>query len=106
MPLSFSSDDGSHPTIVAIDKDKHSASAVKWAVDHLVISNPTLVLVHVRIKNSTNRRYPPSFITFSSPLILSLFFHLIVQLNQELALFQYSLIMVSYTAGFLNFPSW
>ncbi|XP_009780371.1 U-box domain-containing protein 35 [Nicotiana tabacum] len=55
MPLSFSSDDGSHPTIVAIDKDKHSASAVKWAVDHLVMSNPTLVLVHVRIKNSTNQ---------------------------------------------------
>ncbi|XP_009591658.1 U-box domain-containing protein 35-like isoform X1 [Nicotiana tomentosiformis] len=55
MPLSFSSDDCSHPTIVAVDKDKHSASAVKWAVDHLVISNPTLVLVHVRIKNSTNQ---------------------------------------------------
>ncbi|KAK4367276.1 hypothetical protein RND71_015156 [Anisodus tanguticus] len=56
MPSSILVDDGNHPIVVAIDKDKHSPSAVKWAVDDLVISNQTLVLVHVRMKNSTNRR--------------------------------------------------
>ncbi|CAN4125054.1 unnamed protein product [Withania somnifera] len=55
MPSTISADDRSNPIVVAIDKDKHSPSAVKWAIDHLVISNPTLVLVHVRMKNSPNR---------------------------------------------------
>lgn len=59
MPLTIQADDANNPIVVAIDKDKHSPSAVKWAVDNLVISNPTLVLVHVRMKNSPNRRYPP-----------------------------------------------
>ncbi|XP_060175531.1 U-box domain-containing protein 35-like [Lycium barbarum] len=55
MPSTILPDDGNNPIVVAIDKDKHSPSAVKWAVDHLVTSNPTLVLVHVRMKNSTNQ---------------------------------------------------
>lgn len=61
MPSTIQGDEGINPIVVAIDKDKHSSSAVKWAVDHLVISNPALVLVHVRMKNSPNRRYPPPF---------------------------------------------
>ncbi|KAF3620693.1 putative NIPA-like protein 2-like isoform X1 [Capsicum annuum] len=55
MPSTISADDINNPIVVAIDKDKHSSSAVKWAVDHLVISNPTLFLVHVRMKNSPNQ---------------------------------------------------
>ncbi|XP_027773356.1 U-box domain-containing protein 35-like isoform X1 [Solanum pennellii] len=55
MPSTIQGDEGINPIVVAIDKDKHSSSAVKWAVDHLVISNPALVLVHVRMKNSPNQ---------------------------------------------------
>ncbi|MBA0747637.1 hypothetical protein Gogos_004537 [Gossypium gossypioides] len=38
-------------TAVAIDKDKNSPHAVRWAIDHLVISNPIIVLIHVRHRN-------------------------------------------------------
>ncbi|MFQ6661743.1 hypothetical protein Gotur_029789, partial [Gossypium turneri] len=38
-------------TAVAIDKDKNSPHAVRWAIDHLVISNPVIVLIHVRHRN-------------------------------------------------------
>nr|GMD45915.1 U-box domain-containing protein 35-like isoform X1 [Ipomoea batatas] len=47
---------GSILTVVAVDKDKHSASAVKWAVDYLLVNNNiTLILVHVRTKSSAHR---------------------------------------------------
>ncbi|OVA08400.1 Protein kinase domain [Macleaya cordata] len=35
-------------TAVAIDKDKNSQFAVKWAIDNLFNNNPNLVLIHVR----------------------------------------------------------
>ncbi|KAJ4911934.1 Protein kinase protein with adenine nucleotide alpha hydrolases-like domain [Raphanus sativus] len=40
-------------TVVAIDKDKNSHYAVRWAVDHLLnsINNSNMILVHVRLKN-------------------------------------------------------
>ncbi|XP_048232229.1 U-box domain-containing protein 52-like [Ricinus communis] len=38
-------------TAVAIDKDKNSQHAVRWAIDHLIINNPVIILVHVRHKN-------------------------------------------------------
>ncbi|KAF8109049.1 hypothetical protein N665_0103s0005 [Sinapis alba] len=43
-------------TVVAIDKDKNSHYAVRWAVDHLLslINNPNMILVHVRLKNSNH----------------------------------------------------
>lgn len=55
------SDDGHtlvNSTVVAIDKDKNSHYAVRWAVDHLfnMVNNAKMILVHVRLKNS-NRRY-------------------------------------------------
>ncbi|KAI5669671.1 hypothetical protein M9H77_19524 [Catharanthus roseus] len=50
-----SSDNPSKVTVVAIDRDKNSASAVKWAIDNLVISHPTLVLLHV--KNPQNHSF-------------------------------------------------
>lgn len=43
--------------VVAVDKDKNSSSAVKWAIDNLLGNNQILVLVHVRVKNSPKSRY-------------------------------------------------
>ncbi|PRQ51443.1 putative rossmann-like alpha/beta/alpha sandwich protein [Rosa chinensis] len=45
------------PTLVAIDKDKHSHFAVKWAVDNL-IKTSKCILIHVRNKSLHPRRYP------------------------------------------------
>ncbi|VVB14188.1 unnamed protein product [Arabis nemorensis] len=52
----YSSEDGQTPvnsTVVAIDKDKNSNYAARWAADHLfhLINNPNMILVHVRLKN-------------------------------------------------------
>ncbi|KAI3468100.1 hypothetical protein Pfo_024763 [Paulownia fortunei] len=44
-------------TVAAVDKDKHSTLAVRWAIDNLLVFNRNLILIHVR----TRRRYPPSF---------------------------------------------
>ncbi|KAL5698648.1 hypothetical protein ACHQM5_029659 [Ranunculus cassubicifolius] len=41
-------------TAVAIDKDKHSQWAVKYAVDNLCSSEPFLILIHVRILNQNS----------------------------------------------------
>ncbi|WCJ29418.1 protein kinase family protein [Euphorbia peplus] len=38
-------------TAVAIDKDKNSQHAVRWAIDHLIVNNPVIILVHVRHKH-------------------------------------------------------
>ncbi|KAL1212713.1 U-box domain-containing protein 51 [Cardamine amara subsp. amara] len=59
MAQPYSSDDIHSPvnsTVVAIDKEKHSHYAVRWAVDHLLnmIHNPALILVHVRLKTSNH----------------------------------------------------
>ncbi|KAE8714035.1 peptidyl-prolyl cis-trans isomerase CWC27-like protein [Hibiscus syriacus] len=53
MALHFSSDESvpGHNTAVAIDKDKNSPHAVRWAVEHLVVSNPFVILIHVKHKN-------------------------------------------------------
>lgn len=39
---------GSRMVAVAVDKDKNSEYAVKWALDRLVVKGETLVLIHVR----------------------------------------------------------
>ncbi|XP_021856600.2 U-box domain-containing protein 52-like isoform X2 [Spinacia oleracea] len=38
-------------TAAAVDKDKHSQYAVKWAVDHLLCNNRMLILIHVKQRN-------------------------------------------------------
>lgn len=38
--------------VVAIDRDKGSQAALKWAVDNLVTSGETLTLVHVKLKQT------------------------------------------------------
>lgn len=51
-PSSYPPEDGIplNTTAVAIDKDKNSHHAVRWAIDHLVISNPLIILIYVRHK--------------------------------------------------------
>ncbi|XP_022737175.1 U-box domain-containing protein 35 [Durio zibethinus] len=44
---------------VAIDKDKNSQNALKWAVDHLLQKGQTVILIHVK---------PKTFSPFASPL--------------------------------------
>ncbi|CAL9202077.1 unnamed protein product [Musa hybrid cultivar] len=39
---------GQVPPVVAVDKDKNSQQAMKWAVDHLLINTNSIILVHVR----------------------------------------------------------
>ncbi|XWS72425.1 hypothetical protein CRYUN_Cryun02cG0038400 [Craigia yunnanensis] len=53
MAPHFSSDDNvpANTTAVAIDKDKNSPHAVRWAIDNLVITNSFIILIHVRHKN-------------------------------------------------------
>lgn len=53
-----------NPTLVAVDKDKHSTSAVRWSIEHLLLTNTTLILAHVKIRNLHNRRYPLFFLNF------------------------------------------
>ena len=71
----YSSEDGHAPansTVVAIDKDKNSHYAVRWAADHLfnMINNPNMILVHVRLKSSNRRYLLLSFFIFINPQIL------------------------------------
>ncbi|KAL5559470.1 hypothetical protein UlMin_035681 [Ulmus minor] len=54
MAPQFHLDDNIPPgncTAVAVDKDnKNSRAAVRWAIDHLIIGNPFIILIHVRHK--------------------------------------------------------
>lgn len=38
--------------VIAIDRDKGSQGALKWAVDNLLTPGETLTLVHVRVKQT------------------------------------------------------
>ncbi|XP_020581904.1 U-box domain-containing protein 52-like [Phalaenopsis equestris] len=49
-------DSGRPQAVVAIDRDKSSQQAVKWTVDHLLVNNHTVVLLHVR-RPSINSHY-------------------------------------------------
>lgn len=46
-PLSDDDRQSSSSTAVAIDKDKNSQFAVKWAIDHLLNNNQNILLIHV-----------------------------------------------------------
>lgn len=49
---------------VAIDKDKSSQHALKWAVDHLLQRGQSVILVHVKLRpspmNSNHSLHAPS----------------------------------------------
>ncbi|RVW17313.1 U-box domain-containing protein 35 [Vitis vinifera] len=63
--------EGGNPLVaVAIDKDKGSQSALKWAIDNILNRGQTVVLIHVKLKQSHSHSYPsisfsPSFINSS-----------------------------------------
>ncbi|RWV80206.1 hypothetical protein GW17_00058560 [Ensete ventricosum] len=42
---------------VAVDKDKSSQAALKWALDNVVIKNQILILIHVNTKASCKKTY-------------------------------------------------
>lgn len=47
---------------VAIDRDKSSQIALKWAVDNLLVKGQTVILIHVKLKQSVpGLPAPPSF---------------------------------------------
>lgn len=46
---------------VAIDTDKGSQNALKWAIDHLVTKGSTIVLIHVNIKTSSSASTPSEY---------------------------------------------
>jgi hypothetical protein len=60
-------------TVIAIDKDKNSQYAVKWAVDNLLTHSSHCILIHVRSQSLHPSRYPFSFIyqhsSSTSPLL-------------------------------------
>ncbi|KAL0463807.1 UNVERIFIED_CONTAM: U-box domain-containing protein 52 [Sesamum latifolium] len=45
--LEYSSEEGTPSTVVAVDKDKNSQFAVRWAVENLRLSNRQIILVYV-----------------------------------------------------------
>lgn len=59
---------------VAIDKDKGSQYALRWAVDHLLSRGQNLTLLHVKQRVSSVPNPCRSFSLSSSPLLLLLLF--------------------------------
>lgn len=55
---------------VAIDKDKGSQYALRWAVDHLLSRGQNLTLLHVKQRVSSVPNPCKSFSLSSSPLLL------------------------------------
>lgn len=53
-------------TAVAIDRDKGSQNAIKWAIDNILTKGQTLVLIHVKIR-SASLSPSPSLISPSKP---------------------------------------
>ena len=39
---------------VAIDKEKGSQNALKWAIDHLLSKSATVILIHVKLNSSSS----------------------------------------------------
>lgn len=60
---------------VAIDRDKSSQIALKWAVDNLLVKGQTVILIHVKLKQSVpGLPAPPSFPSRCNPLSLRFMF--------------------------------
>ena len=47
-------------TAVAIDRDKGSQNAIKWAIDNILQKGQTLILIHVKLKPSAAFSLSPS----------------------------------------------
>lgn len=55
--MANSFEDGRVATAVAIDKDKNSQSAVKWALDKLRLKDNRILLVHVKVQHGLDSFY-------------------------------------------------
>lgn len=53
---------------VAIDKDRGSQVALKWAIDNLLARGQTVILIHVKVKPSASQ--PPSHTTSSKSFFI------------------------------------
>ncbi|KAK9292834.1 hypothetical protein L1049_020814 [Liquidambar formosana] len=62
---------GNGSVAVAIDKDKRSQNALKWAVDHLLHRGQTVILIHVNLKPTLAFFTSPSLATPCNSLSLS-----------------------------------
>lgn len=51
---------------VAIDRDKGSQAAMKWAVDYILNKGQTVLLLHVKLRSSGSSNSSPALPTFSS----------------------------------------
>lgn len=58
---------GSGMVAVAIDRDRGSQNALKWAIDNLLQKGQTAVLIHVKVKSSS---FPNSALPSPSEYIL------------------------------------
>ncbi|KAK2659107.1 hypothetical protein Ddye_005640 [Dipteronia dyeriana] len=47
-------------TAVAIDRDKGSQNAIKWAIDNILQKGQTLVLIHVKLRSAASLSQSPS----------------------------------------------
>ncbi|GKV37767.1 hypothetical protein SLEP1_g45757 [Rubroshorea leprosula] len=54
---------GSSLVAVAIDKDKNSQNALKWAIDHVLQKGQAVILIHVKVKSSSSFSSSPSIAT-------------------------------------------
>lgn len=45
---------------IAIDKDKGSQNALKWATENLLIKGQTAILIHVKLRSSGSSLTSPS----------------------------------------------
>ena len=54
---------------IAIDKDKGSQLALKWATENLLVKGQTAILIHVKLKSST---YPGSSMASPSKYCITL----------------------------------
>lgn len=48
---------------VAIDRDKGSQNAIKWAIDNILIKGQNLILIHVKLRSSASLSLSPSLPT-------------------------------------------
>lgn len=56
---------------VAIDRDKGSQGAMKWAVDYVLNKGQTVLLLHVKLKSSGSSNSSPALPTFSMSMIFA-----------------------------------
>ncbi|XP_057510750.1 U-box domain-containing protein 35-like [Actinidia eriantha] len=57
MPRSGERNEANRMVAVAIDRDKGSQVALKWAIDNILNRGQTVVLVHVKVKPSASSHY-------------------------------------------------